>query len=119
MIDKIVILSAGFLSALALKAPRPQLDVTILRSQEIAIIGVGEGTTNGVPHHLHCTLNLDPSDLHRQVKVTWKLGQVPVGTSALFQFTSSPQFSGQYEGPSKPNAFYDDGVFEFADQASG
>jgi tryptophan 7-halogenase len=122
MIRKIVIVgggSAGFLSSLALKARLPEMDVSILRSPEIGIIGVGEGTTNGVPHHLHCNFKLDPSELHRQVKVTWKLGvKFLWGPRPYFNFTFSPQFSGRYEGLPKPNAFYDDGAFEFVDQAS-
>ena len=71
MIHRITVLgggSAGFLSALAIKTRLPQLDVTILRSPDIGIIGVGEGTTISVPDHLHCNLNLDAAELHRRVK---------------------------------------------------
>ena len=41
--------SAGFLAALTLKIRLPQLQVTVLRSKDIGIIGVGEGTTALVP----------------------------------------------------------------------
>ncbi len=122
MIGRIIVLgggSAGFLSALAIKARLPQLDVTILRSPDIGIIGVGEGTTISVPDHLHCNLQLDPGELHRRVKVTWKLGiKFLWGSRPYFNYTFSPQFSGQYEGLPKPNGFYADGSVEFANKVS-
>ena len=102
MIHRIVVLgggSAGFLSALAIKARLPQLDVTILRSPDIGIIGVGEGTTISVPDHLHCNLKLDPGELHRRVKVTWKVGiKFLWGPRPYFNYTFTPQFSGRYRG---------------------
>ena len=122
MIKRIVILgggSAGFLAALALKARLPKLDVIILRSPEIGIIGVGESTTISVPDYLHCNLNLDPAELHTQVKVTWKVGiKFLWGPRPYFNYTFTPQFSGQYEGMPKPTGFYVNGSAEFADQAS-
>ena len=122
MIHQVVVLgggSAGFLSALALKARIPQLDVTILRSPDIGIIGVGEGTTISVPDRLHCNMNLDPVELHRSVKVTWKLGiKFLWGTRPYFNYTFAPQFSSQYEALPKPNGFYADGNVEFINPAS-
>jgi len=122
MIQRIVILgggSAGFLSALALKARLPQLDVTILRSPDIGIIGVGEGTTISVPDFLHCNFNLDPAEFHRSLKATWKVGiKFLWGPRAYFNYTFTPQFSSQYGTLPKPTGFYADGDVEFADQAS-
>ena len=51
-VEKIVVLgagSAGYLSAVALKRLLPQLDVTVLHSEKIPVIGVGESTTAFVP----------------------------------------------------------------------
>ena len=61
-IHSIVVLgggSAGFIAALTLKRRLPQLDVTVLRSPAIGIIGVGEGTTPYFPAHFHEYLKLD------------------------------------------------------------
>ena len=77
MIQKVLVLgggSAGFLAAIALKTRLPQLQVTVLRSPDIGIIGVGEGTTVSVPNHLHGYLRLEPGEFHRAVKPTYKLG---------------------------------------------
>jgi tryptophan 7-halogenase len=122
MIHRIVILgggSAGFMSALALQARLPQLEITILRSPEIGIIGVGEGTTSPVPQHLHSAMKLDPVAFHTHVKPTWKLGiKFLWGPRKYFNFTFSPQFSGQYETLPKPNGFYAGRSAEFADPIS-
>ena len=122
MINKIVVLgggSAGFLSALAINARLPQLDVTILRSPDIGIIGVGEGTTISVPDHLHCNLQIDPGDLHRNIKATWKLGiKFLWGPRPYFNYTFSPQFNFQYQTLPKPNGFYAVRNVEFANAAS-
>ena len=56
MINRVIVLgggSAGFLAALALKRKLPQLDVTVIRSKDIGIIGVGEGSTPGLTRFLH------------------------------------------------------------------
>ncbi len=52
----------------------PHLNVTVLRSKEMGIIGVGEGTTRIVPHHLHGYLKLDVAEFYKQAKPSWKLG---------------------------------------------
>jgi tryptophan halogenase len=76
-IESILILgggSAGFLAALALRTRLPDLPVTLLRSPELGIIGVGEGTFAYVPKHLHGYLGIDPGEFHRETRPTWKLG---------------------------------------------
>ena len=57
MIKNVLILgagSAGLLVAITLKKKLPQLDVRVVRSSDIGVIGVGEGTTAGMPSHLFC-----------------------------------------------------------------
>ena len=47
MIRKVVVVgggSAGFMAALSLKTKIPRLEVVVIRSKEIGIIGVGEGS---------------------------------------------------------------------------
>src|SRR5947209_2380814 len=50
--------SAGFLAAIALRTRLPALPVTVVRSKEIGIIGVGEGSTVGLTHFLHRSMNV-------------------------------------------------------------
>ena len=56
MIQRILVLgggSAGFIAAISLKIKIPDLAVHVLRSKELGIIGVGEGTTWAFPNYLH------------------------------------------------------------------
>jgi tryptophan halogenase len=66
--------TAGYLTALALKAKRPWLDVTLVEAPTVPIIGVGESTTPMMITFLHHYLGIDPMDLYREVRPTWKLG---------------------------------------------
>ncbi|MCH9648744.1 MAG: tryptophan 7-halogenase [Deltaproteobacteria bacterium] len=66
--------SAGFLAALALARKLPGLQITVVESKKIPIIGVGEATTPLLPAFLHGTLGLDMGEFHRIVRPTWKLG---------------------------------------------
>ena len=71
MIQRVLVLgagSAGFLAALTLKIKVPALQVTVLRSKDIGIIGVGEGTTAIVPKHLHSYLGIDVGEFWRDVR---------------------------------------------------
>jgi tryptophan halogenase len=66
--------TAGYLSALTLRAFHPDLDVTIIDSAAIPIIGVGEATTSEIIPFLHTVLNFDPGEFYEKVLPTWKLG---------------------------------------------
>ncbi len=66
--------TAGYFAALALKREFPALDVTLIESSKIPIIGVGEATTTLMPPFLHVQLGLDIVELYREVRPTWKLG---------------------------------------------
>lgn len=66
--------AAGYLSALAFRKLRPELDVTVIESDAIPPIGVGESTTAEIVSFLHGILGLDIEEFHREVKPTWKLG---------------------------------------------
>lgn len=66
--------TAGYLTALALKAKRPWLEVTLVESSTVPIIGVGEATVPLMVTFLHHYLGIDPMDLYREVQPTWKLG---------------------------------------------
>ncbi|MEM9291925.1 MAG: tryptophan halogenase family protein [Acidobacteriota bacterium] len=66
--------TAGYLAALALRRKLPAVEVTLLESPEIPVIGVGEATTPLLPAFLHGTLGIDPVDFWRRVQPTPKLG---------------------------------------------
>jgi len=66
--------TAGYLTALALRRKLPMLDVTVVESSKIPIIGVGEATTALLVHFLHSYLGLDVVDFYERVRPTWKLG---------------------------------------------
>lgn len=122
MIQNVLVLgggSAGFLAALTLKTRIPALAITILRSKEIGIIGVGEGTTVAVPKHLHSYLNFDPGEFHRQADPTWKLGiRFLWGSRPFFDYTFNYQMDWKWERLSKNNGYYCDEACAYADQPS-
>lgn len=66
--------TAGFFTALALRAQLPWLDVTVIETPSIPIIGVGEATVPSLVAFLHHTLKLDIHDLWKKVQPTWKQG---------------------------------------------
>lgn len=66
--------TAGYLTALALRIKRPWLNVSLVESPAIPIIGVGEATVPGIVAFLHHYLRIDPQELYRRVMPTWKLG---------------------------------------------
>jgi tryptophan halogenase len=66
--------TAGYFAALALKRSFPELEVTVIESSAIPIIGVGEATTTLMPVFLHRHLGLDIVELFRAVRPTFKLG---------------------------------------------
>ena len=66
--------TAGYFAALALKRQLPNLDVTLIESSKIPIVGVGEATTTLMPPFLHVQLGIDIVELYREVRPTWKLG---------------------------------------------
>lgn len=66
--------TSGYLTALALRAKLPHLEVTLIESPTIPIIGVGEATTPGILSFLHQRLGIDVLEFYEQVRPTWKNG---------------------------------------------
>ena len=60
--------TAGYFAALALKRQLPDLDVTLVESSKIPIIGVGEATTTLMVPFLHQQLGIDIVELYRDVR---------------------------------------------------
>ena len=59
--------SAGFLTAITLRRLLPDMEVSLVRSTKVPIIGVGESTTPFVPRHLHDYLGIDRRAFFEQV----------------------------------------------------
>ena len=102
MIIRVVILgggSAGFIAALALKSKLPDLEVQIIRSKDIGIIGVGEGSTPAFTRFLHDYLGMNMKKFFAIAQPTWKLGlRFLWGTRPHFNFSFN---AGQMAGAMK------------------
>jgi tryptophan halogenase len=103
MIKRVVILgggSAGFIAALALKSKLPHLEVQVIRSKDIGIIGVGEGSTPALTRFLHDYLGMNMKKFFAVAQPTWKLGlRFLWGARPYFNFSFN---AGQMAGMSKP-----------------
>ena len=119
MIKNILVLgagSAGLLAALSIKPQLPQLAVRIVRSPEIGVIGVGEGTTPTFPKHLFDYLGLDPARFYAQAEPTWKIGiRFLWGPRPQFDYTFSHQLDATWSDLPKPNSYYCDDEFRCTD----
>jgi tryptophan 7-halogenase len=107
-IRKIVILgggSAGWMTAAALTKVNspPQFTITLIESDDIGIIGVGEATIPTI-HWFNRIIDLNEADLIRETRATYKLGIEfvnwnGVGTRYFHPF-------GRYGGPHDASMFY-------------
>src|SRR6266540_2692213 len=97
MIQTIVVLgggSAGLMAALSLRRLVPAFAVRLVRSPDIGIIAVGEGTFQYFPRYFIDVLRLPASALYSQSEPTWKLGIKFVwGPRAHFFYTFSRQMN--------------------------
>ena len=76
-VRKVVVLgggTAGWFTALALRAQLPWVDVTVIESKTLPIIGVGEASVPSLVAFLHHYLKLDVHEFTREVRPTWKQG---------------------------------------------
>lgn len=104
--------SAGLIAALSLKRKIPHLDVTIVRSPEIGVIGVGEGTTPNFPTYLFEDLGISRKHFYELAEPTWKLGiRFLWGSRGRFDYTFAPQLDSQWTDLPKPHGFYCDDEF--------
>ena len=90
--------TAGYMAAIALRTRRPELNVTLIESSSIPIIGVGEATTPRVLEFLHARSGLDIVDLCRRVRPSWKLGiRFFWGLPGDYSFSGAFQFASLLE----------------------
>lgn len=104
--------SAGLIAALSIKRKIPEVQVTIIRSPEIGVIGVGEGTTPNFPTYLFDDLKISRRHFYQLAEPTWKLGiRFLWGPRGRFDYTFSPQMDAQWMDLPMPHGFYCDDDF--------
>ena len=122
MVKQVIVVgggSAGFLAALSLKVRVPGLAVTVIRSKDIGIIMVGEGSTQSLPQALHGYLQIDPGEFYRRARPTWKLGiRFLWGSRPFFDYTFQPQLDRRREDLPNRNAHYASDDMEYVNLAS-
>ena len=118
MIKQVLVLgagSAGLIAAISLRRKIPQITVRVVRSPEIGVIGVGEGTTPNFPAHLFDYLGISRSQFYALAAPTWKLGiRFLWGPRGSFDFTFQPQVDSQWNDLPLSNGFYCDEEFRDA-----
>jgi tryptophan halogenase len=121
-IRRIVVLgggSAGFLVALALKKKVPDIELTVVRSTKMGVIGVGESTIISVVTFLHKYLGLDSQRFHERAVPSIKLGiRFIWGKRPFFNYAFSPQLSAPLEPFAFPRGYYCRDSFDFADMSA-
>jgi tryptophan halogenase len=119
VVKKIIVLgggSAGFMAAMALKAKLPALDVLVIRSKELGIIGVGEGSTVGLTKFLHEYLRIGCKRFHEVAQPTWKMGLKFIwGPRPSFHFPFGPGMCARYADLPKAKGYYCEEDCEYAD----
>jgi tryptophan halogenase len=123
VVKRVIVLgggSAGFMAALALKVKMPDLAVVVIRSRDIGIIGVGEGSTVNLTAFLHRYLSVNPKTFYQIAQPTWKLG-------LRFRWGKRPHFYYPFDAMqlvqprpelAKPPGFYCDAEMDGADLMS-
>ncbi len=104
--------SAGLIAALSLKRKIPRLNVNIVRSPDIGVIGVGEGTTPNFPTYIFDYLGIKRRHFYQLAEPTWKLGiRFLWGARGRFDYTFAPQLDVMRTDLPMPNGYYCDDDF--------
>ncbi len=100
--------SAGLLAALAIKRKLPALEVRVVASSRIGIIGVGEGTVPYVPDFIHNYLGIDEHEFFQAVDPVYKLGvRFTWGRRDYFDYTfSNRQWAWQWPELGRTSGFF-------------
>lgn len=99
--------SAGFMAAITLKRKLPHVAIRVVRSPDIGVIGVGEGTTVSFPRHFFEYLKLKPQQFYAEAEPTWKLGiKFLWGPRKEFYYTFAYEYQHRYPELSRNNGFF-------------
>jgi tryptophan halogenase len=99
--------SAGFLAALTLKSRLPNLPITLLRSKDLGIIQVGEGTTTTFNFHLHHFCGLDLKTFYHMAQPQWKIGiRFEWGPRPFFNYVFGLELDTQYAHLPRHTGYY-------------
>ena len=119
MIKNVLVLgagSAGLLAAISVKLKIPQLAVRIVRSPDIGVIGVGEGTTPNFPRHLFDYLRISRKYFYAAAQPTWKLGiRFLWGPRAQFDYGFGQALDSHWTDLPRPNGYYCEEEFRCVD----
>jgi tryptophan halogenase len=119
MIQNVVVLgggSAGFIAAITLKRRIPALTVRVIRSPDIGVIGVGEGTTQLFPKFLFEQLGLKIGSFYSGAQPTWKLGiRFIWGPRPYFHYSFTRPLGMRLQGLERNTGFYLEENFADAD----
>jgi tryptophan halogenase len=122
MIQNILVLgagSAGLIAAISFRRKLPTLNVRVVRSPEIGVIGVGEGTTPNFPKHIFEYLGISRAKFYELAQPTWKIGiRFLWGTRGRYDYTFSQQLDSHWTNLPRPNGYYCDEEFSCADVPS-
>jgi tryptophan halogenase len=105
--------------AISLKRKLPHLQVRVIRSPDIGVIGVGEGTTLSFPKHFFEYLRLKPKEFYEMAEPTWKLGiRFLWGPRKEFYYSFSYEYQHRYPELARNNGFFFNNDFLYAGRAS-
>lgn len=111
--------SAGLIAAVTLKRKLPGVAVTVVRSPDIGIIGVGEGTTLAFPRHFFEFLGMNPRSFYEETEPTWKLGiRFIWGPRKYFYYNFAFEYRRQLPELQRSMGYYYDGATPWMDRAS-
>lgn len=107
------------MTAVTLKRRVPSLQVRVVRSSDIGVIGVGEGTTVAFPRHFFEYLRLKPQPFFQLAEPTWKLGiRFLWGPGPEFFYTFALELQQRYPELSRNSGFFLNGERSWAGPVS-
>jgi tryptophan halogenase len=111
--------SAGLLAAVSIRRALPEVVVRVVRSPEIGVIGVGEGTTPTLPAQLFNNLGIGRRRFYELAEPTWKLGiKFFWGPRDHFNYSFSQGLDAHWSDLARPNGYYCDEVFDYSNYAT-